>query len=101
MDECDEQPGGPRECAAGRGAESLAQPGGTRRSVPGPSAYLKAKAPGDNSMPEKRGPLEDAKGAAPRDPRDKAKAGLPELQSPAVEPHTRCDGVYRAALPGV
>ena len=46
---------------------------------------LKAKAGGDKSMPEKREPLEDAEGAVPQDPRDRAKAGLPESQSPAVE----------------
>jgi hypothetical protein len=39
--------------------------------------YLKAKAGGDNSMPEKREPLEDAEGAVPQDPRDRAKAVLP------------------------
>ena len=32
--------------------------------------YLKAKAGGDNSMPEKRGALEDAEGAVPQDPCD-------------------------------
>src|SRR5438876_9107442 len=36
-------------------------------------------------MPEKREPLEGAYGAVPQDPRDKAKAVLPESQSPAVE----------------
>ena len=46
---------------------------------------LKAKAGGEKSMSEKRGTLEDAEGAVPQDPRDKAKAGLPESQSPAVE----------------
>ena len=61
---------------------------------------LKAKAGGEKSMPEKRGPLEDAKGAAPQGPHDRAKAGLPEPQSPAVETHTRRYGVYKAALPG-
>jgi hypothetical protein len=39
--------------------------------------HLKAKAGGDNSMPEKRESLEDAEGAVPQDPRDRAKAGLP------------------------
>jgi len=48
-------------------------------------AYPRAKAGGDNSMPEKREPLEDAEGAVPQDPRDRAKAALPESQSPAVE----------------
>jgi hypothetical protein len=61
---------------------------------------LKAKARGDNSMPEKREPLEDAEGAVPQDPRDRAKAGLPESQSPAVERHTRCYSVSNAASPG-
>jgi hypothetical protein len=46
---------------------------------------LKAKAGGDNSMPEKREPLEDAEGAVPQDPRDTARAELPESQSPAVK----------------
>jgi len=42
-------------------------------------------------MPEKREPPEGADGAVPQDPRDRAKARLPESQSPAVQPHTRCD----------
>ena len=61
---------------------------------------LKAKAGGDKSMSEKRGPLEDAEGAVPQDPRDRAKAALPESQSPAVERHTRCYSVYNAAPSG-
>ena len=61
---------------------------------------LKAKAGGDNSMPEKREPLEDAEGAVPRDPRERAKAGLPESQSPAVERHTRCYSVLTQRPPG-
>ena len=61
---------------------------------------LKAKARGDKSMPEKREPLEDAEGAVLQDPRDRAKAGLPESQSPAVKAHTRCYSVYNAASPG-
>ena len=51
---------------------------------------LMAKAGGEKSMSEKRGPLEDAEGVVPRDPRDRAKAGLPESQSPAVQEYTRC-----------
>ena len=66
----------------------------------GHRVHLRAKAGGEKSMPEKRGTLEDAKGAAPQGPRDRAKAGLPEPQSPAVEMHTRRYGVYSAALPG-
>ena len=38
---------------------------------------LKAKAGGEKSMSEKRGTLEDAEGAVPQDPRDRAKAALP------------------------
>jgi len=63
--------------------------------------HLMAKAGGDNSMPEKREPLEGAEGAVPQDPCDRAKAALPESQSPAVQPHTRCYSVSNAALPGV
>jgi hypothetical protein len=62
--------------------------------------YLRAKAGGDKSMPEERGSLEGAEGIAPQGPRDRAKAGLPEPQSPAVQMHTRRYGVYNAALPG-
>ena len=62
--------------------------------------HLKAKAGGDNSMPEKRGSLEDAEGAVPQDPRETAKAALPESQSPAVQPHTRCYSVSNAAPSG-
>jgi hypothetical protein len=61
---------------------------------------LKAKAGGEKSMSEKREPLEDAEGAVPQDPRDRAKAALPESQSPAVESHTRCYSVYNAVPPG-
>lgn len=66
----------------------------------GHRVYLKAKAGGENSMLEKREPLEDAEGAVPQDPRDRAKAVLPESQSPAVQPHTRCYSVSTAASPG-
>ena len=59
--------------------------------------YLKAKAGGEKSMLEKRGALEDVKGAAPQGPRDRAKATLPESQSPVVEPHTRCYSACIAA----
>ena len=48
-------------------------------------------------MPEKRESLEGVYGAVPQGPRDRAKATLPESQSPVVEPHTRCYSVYNAA----
>ena len=38
---------------------------------------LKAKAGGEKSMSEKPGSPEDAEGAAPQDPRDRAKAAWP------------------------
>jgi hypothetical protein len=41
-------------------------------------------------MPEKRESPEGVYGVVPQGPRDKAKAILPESQSPVVEPHTRC-----------
>ena len=61
---------------------------------------LKAKAGGEKSMSEKRGPPEDAEGVVPQDPRDRVKAALPESQSPAVQPHTRCYSVSNAAPSG-
>jgi hypothetical protein len=48
-------------------------------------------------MPEKRESSEGVYGAVPRGPRDKAKATLPESQSPVVEPHTRCYNAWTAA----
>jgi len=47
-------------------------------------AYLDPKGEGDLSMPLKRRLCPDVRGGAARDPRDMAKAGLPESQSPAV-----------------
>ena len=54
---------------------------------------LKAKAGGEKSMPEKQEMLEGAEDMVLQDPRDRAKAGLPESQSPVVEPHTCCYSV--------
>jgi hypothetical protein len=48
-------------------------------------------------MPEKRGAPEGVYGTVPQGPRDKAKATLPESQSPVVEPHTRCYSACIAA----
>ena len=61
---------------------------------------LKAKAGGEKSMLEKQEMLEGAEDMVLQDPRDRAKAALPESQSPAVESHTRCYSVYNAAPPG-
>jgi hypothetical protein len=62
--------------------------------------YPRVKAGRENSMPEKREPLEDAEGAVPQDPRDRAKAVLPESQSPAVQLHIRYYSVSNAASSG-
>jgi hypothetical protein len=62
---------------------------------------LKAKAGGEKSMSEKREPLEDAEGAVPQDPRDRAKAALPESQSPAVKSaHPLLQRLKRSATRG-
>ena len=62
---------------------------------------LKAKAGREKSMSEKRGSLEDAEGAVPQDPRDRAKAALPESQSPAVQlSHPLLQRLQRSATRG-
>ena len=62
---------------------------------------LKVKAGGEKSMSEKRGSLEDAQGALPQGPRDRAKAALPESQSPAVQPsHSLLQRLHRSATRG-
>ena len=45
-------------------------------------AYLEPKGEGDNSMPLTRRLCSGVGGGASWDPRDRAKAGLPESQSP-------------------
>jgi hypothetical protein len=51
----------------------------------GPMAYLDGKPEGDHSMPLKRRACRGVLGVASRDPRDMAKAGLLEVQSPAMK----------------
>ena len=71
-------------------------------------AYLEPKGEGDKSMPGNRRPCPDVWDGALGDPRDMAKAGLPESQSPEdasshpperrLKPAPRsCVGVYRLA----
>ena len=48
-------------------------------------AYLEPKGEGNKSMSEKRRACPSVRGAASRDPRDMAKAGLLEAQSPAMK----------------
>jgi hypothetical protein len=52
-------------------------------------AYLDGKPEGDKSMPGKRWPSGGVQGGVLRGPRDMAKAGLLEAQSPAVRVRTR------------
>ena len=62
---------------------------------------LKAKAGGERSMSEKRGALEDAEDAVLQDPRDMARAALPESQSPAVQlSHSLLQRLERSATGG-
>jgi hypothetical protein len=51
-------------------------------------AYLDGKPEGDKSMPGKRWSSGGVQGGVPQDPRDMAKAGLLEAQSPAVNVRT-------------
>lgn len=76
-------------CAVRRFVVSPTQSGGTRRRFLGHLTHLDAKARGDKSMSGKRWPPGGVRGGAPRDPRDMAKAGLLEAQSPAVKVRTR------------
>jgi hypothetical protein len=65
-------------------------------------AYLDGKPRGDKSMPGKRWPSGGVQGGVPQDPRDTAKAGLLQAQSPAVKVRThRNDACNRCrAMPG-
>ncbi len=60
-------------------------------STPGSTAYLDAKARGDNTMPVKQWLAKGVRGGALQDPRDMAKAGLLAAQSPAVKVPTHRD----------
>ena len=66
----------------------------------GHSTNLNVKAGGNKSMSKKRESLEGAEGVVLQDPRDMAKAKLPESQSPAVEMHARCYSACSATPPG-
>ena len=66
-------------------------------------AYLEPKGEGDSSMPLKRRPCSGVGGGASWDPRDMAKAGLPESQSPVdgrSHPSEIDARSRRRALPG-
>ena len=57
-------------------------------------AYPDGKPEGDKSMPGKRWPSGGVQGGVPQDPRDMAKAGLLEAQSPAVKVRTHRNDVW-------
>src|SRR5262249_22554805 len=66
-------------------------------------AYLDGKPEGDKSMPAKRWPSGGVQGGVPQDPRDMAKAGLLEAQSPAVKDRTRRNDAWNRCrvVPGL
>ncbi|QST85068.1 hypothetical protein SRIM_037465 [Streptomyces rimosus subsp. rimosus ATCC 10970] len=72
-------------CATRRLVVSPAQPGGIGGIFLGLMAHLDPKGEGDQSMPENQRAGSVARDGALRGPRDKAKAGLPEPQSPVDE----------------
>ncbi|WP_204288890.1 transposase [Microbispora amethystogenes] len=91
------------QCAMRRLVVSLAEPGGIGRRFLGPMAYLDPKGEGDSSMSLKRRPCSGVGGGASWDPRDMAKAGLPESQSPVdgrSHPSEIDARSRRRALPG-
>jgi hypothetical protein len=53
----------------------------------GSTANSRSKDQQDNSMPSKQEPSEDVYDVVLQDPRDRARAGLPEPQTPAREEH--------------
>ncbi len=71
--------------------ERIATRGGrsSGQMTPRRTTHLDPKGRGDKSMGVKRGTTEDVHGVALQRLSNKAKAGLPEPQSPGVQPHTR------------
>ncbi|MFJ2034307.1 ISL3 family transposase, partial [Streptosporangium sp. NPDC087985] len=91
------------QCAMRRLVVSPAEPGGIGRRFLGPMAHLDPKGEGDSSMSLKRRPCSGVGGGVPWDPRDMAKAGLPESQSPVdgrSHPSEIDARSRRRALPG-
>jgi site-specific recombinase XerD len=70
------------QCATRRPVVSPAQPGGTQGGFLGPMANPDPKGDRNHSMPGKRRSGPGVRGDASRDPRDMAKAELPEAESP-------------------
>ncbi|MFI7075610.1 IS701 family transposase [Micromonospora sediminicola] len=89
-------------CATRRLVVSPTQLGGTRREVSGSEWLTRSrKVNGDKSMPGNQRPGPGVRGGAMGDPRDMAKAGLPEAQSPvdvtSHPPERRLKPVPRSA----
>ena len=75
-------------CAASPSAEiPAAGRRGSEGMTSGSTAYSRLKDQQDNSMPSKQEPSEDVYDVVLQDPRDRARAALPEPQTPAREPH--------------
>jgi hypothetical protein len=70
------------QCATRRPFASPTESGGIGGASLGLLAYLDPKGEGDRSLPGNQRPGPDVRDGALRDPRDMAKAGLPEVQSP-------------------
>src|SRR5438270_718089 len=64
----------------------------------GSTAYPRAKAQRDNSMPVKRERSDDAFGHVSLDPRAMVKTKLFKPQPPAMQAHVSCDSVYSRAV---
>lgn len=103
-----ERPGLPGGAAApaASGRAARGAPGGPSRhgiAFLGRLTYLDAKARGDKSMSGRRWPSGVVWGGVLRDPRDMAKAGLLEAQSPVVNVRTRRNDTCnrRRVMPGL
>ena len=69
-------------CATRRFVVSPVQPGGTRRNVPGSDGLPGSERVRGQEHARKAAAGPGVQGGVPGDPRDMAKAGLPEAQSP-------------------
>jgi hypothetical protein len=66
---------------------------GSEEDASGSTAYPRAKAQRDNSMPLKRRRTEDVYGRVVQDPCDMVKATLPEPQPPGMQASIPCQHV--------
>ena len=66
---------------------------GSEEIASGSTAYPRAKAQRDSSMPLKRRQMEDVYDCVVQDPRDTVKARLPEPQPPGMQASIPCQHV--------